>query len=320
LRPIPLFLAGLFVVLSIAATALLLIHVPCPHCLGQGLLTEPPAEVREARWIRARDLTPVPCGCCSDERKVSQLRNWRWGSDRAPQPPFHRAKDDQAFTEARRTRIAELRDEAVRREHRDGSPPSPSSRPDLLPIFVQALDDEDGKVQTHSMLAIAEMSLDAGLPVLLNGLNHDNDQVQAYACLGLGWIGRSDGARPAAVAALKKVLESEEIDEFGVRLQAATSLLDLDELPSAQFFIQAAKEKRLHDPSGWETARKVFVRFRTKEAISLLVLRMAKAIPPETASYGKDLEQLTGQTFGDDPLRWYRWLQENRAALPPQIE
>jgi hypothetical protein len=320
LRPIPLLLAGLFVVLSVAATAGLLIRVPCPLCLGQGLVTEPAAEIRATRWIRARDLAAVPCWCCADRLKINLLRNWRWGSDRVPQPPFHRAKDDEAFTEARRARIAALRDEAVRWEDRDGAPPSPSSRPDLLPLLVQALEDEDGKVQAHAMRAIAEMNLEAGLPVLLAGLKHQNGYVQTYACLGLGTLGRSTGARPAAVAALKKVLESEDIDEFAVRLQAATSLFDLDELPSAQFFIQATKEKQLHRQSEWETARRVFVRFRTKEAISLLVLRMAKAIPPETASYGRDLEQLTGQTFGDDAPRWYRWLQENRAGLPPQLE
>ena len=318
MRPLPLLLAGLLVLASLAATAGLLIRVPCPHCLGKGLVTEPPAEVRETRWIRARDLTPVPCWCCGNRFKVGLFRKWRW-IDLMPEPPFHQ-KDAETFTETRRARIAHLRDEAVRWEDREDSDPLPSSRPDLLPVLAQALEDEDGKVRAHAMRAIAEMNLEEALPILVAGARSDDGNAQAHACRGLGWLGRSASLRDAAVAALTKVLESEDVDEFQVRLQAATSLFDLGALPSANFFIQATKEKQLSRPSEWEFARKVFVRFRTKEALSLLVIAMGNVRPEEKSGYGRDLETITGQSFGDDPVKWYRWLEKNRASLPPQIE
>lgn len=315
MRASSLLLAAVVIAAS-ATTVGFVVRVPCPQCLGEGLMAEPPGDAWKTHWVFERDLTPAECPSCSDRLKVSLFRKWGRGPERTPEPPLYRAKHGEAFREKRRARIGELRNLAIRGMGRDCPPSGTSSRPDLLPILAAAFDDEDGKVRAHAILTVAEMNHEKALPVLLGALNHEDSDVQQTACLGLGWLGRAASVREAAIKELTGVYDSADKTELQVRVEAARALFDLGALRSADLFVEALKEKQVR----WEIARKVFVHFQRKEFTFALIKKMATVDPSRTSEYGQDLERLTGEKFGDDPVKWYRWFEQNRASYPPQIE
>jgi hypothetical protein len=256
----------------------------------------------------------VECPSCLDRKRVSLLRKWRWTSEQEPAPPRYRVKPD-TFTEVRRIRIALLRDEVLKGMERVDPSLRTSDRLDLLPALAAALEDEDGKIRAHAMLAVAEMNHEKAFPVLLAALKHDDSNVQSHACRGLERLGRPHALREAVVSALTQVADSGEENEFEVRLEAASALFELGELRSADLFVEALKLRRRS-----VIARKVIVQFQRKDVILLLVRWMVTVPPNQTDEFGQDLERLTGEKFGDDPVRWYRWFEKNRASLPTQLE
>jgi hypothetical protein len=295
-------LLAVVLILATAATVCFAVRVPCPECLGEGLVQEPPGDWK-ARWIRERDLLPMECPSCSDRHRISLFRKWRRGSVKAPTPPVYRAKQTKEFADKRRLRATFLRDESA--VGLNGA----FSRAEILPLLTGALDDEDSNVRVYAVEGIAELKDEKALPVLLEALNHPEVLVQVRACRGLGWLPIREGMIPA----LKKAGDSAVPD---VRIAAASALIDLGASFSADPFLEALKLKGV----GWPDVRKVIVHFQRKEFTSALIKEMAKSPPNWAANYGKALEFLTGEKFGNDSVAWYRWFEKVRDTYPPQIE
>jgi len=296
-------LLGAVLLLATAATVCFAVRVPCPHCLGEGLVQEPPAAAWKTRWIRERDLTPVECPSCSDLHRISLFRKWRRGSQGSPYAPVYRARNMVAFTAQRQVRAASLMDEATRELN------GTASRSDILTLLAGALDDEDGKVRAYAIQGIIELRDEKATSVLLRALDHQDHVVQRLACKGLGWLPIREGILPA----LKRAGGSADPD---VQLAATWALFELGALPSPEPLLTALKEKRIR----WSEAKKVIVHFQRKEYTFAIIQEMARTPPDRQAEFGQDLERLTGEHFGADPVKWYRWFEKVRDSYPPQIE
>jgi hypothetical protein len=317
LRPLPLLLAGLLIVLSLAASAGLLVRYPCPTCEGEGLVAELDPDAWKTRWIRRRDLIPVICPTCDDRFKLNLYRRWRDKPDRPAEPPLYKAKNDEVFLEMRLIRIGRLSEMAAVGLVMDEPRRKKSLRPDLLPVLGAALHDEDGKIRRHAIATIVDMNRDEAFPLVLAAARQDDDDdVRRIACQGLGWFARLPAFREESLRILTKMVDDPDVDDFSVRVEAANALFDLGVLPHANVHVEALRQDRGYG----DVARKVAIHFRRKDVILLLIRRMSVGAPERSAAVGADLERLTGERFGNDPVKWYRWFEKNRDSLPPQIE
>lgn len=291
-------------VLSVSATAGLLIRTPCPTCLGEGLVAELSSGDWQSRWHTRADLIPVVCPTCEDRLKINLFHRLRGKQGQPPEPPFFRAKNDERFTEIRRIRIARLAEMA-------------GFRSDLVPVLAAALKDVDGKIRRHAIATLADLHReDAYSTVLAAARQEVDDDVRRIACAGLEWFGRRPAFREEVLRVLTKIMEDPDNDDFSVRLQAADSLFHLSALPHAEVHVEELRKSG--GMSG--RARKVALQFGRKDVILLLIRRLAIVPPDRSAPVAEDLRRLTGEKLGDDPVAWYRWFERNRSALPEQKE
>jgi hypothetical protein len=310
-------LVGLVLATGAGVIPTLILTSPCPKCLGQGLVQEPPEFKESSHWVAARDLIHLECDTCLDHGKVSQFKKWRWKEPWTPAPPIYRAKELSAFTERRLERIDRVGHQA--KAGTGGHPPTASSfRPDLLPLLAEALEDEERDVWRRAAWTVAYMNHPDALPVLLRGVQHPDHGVQTPACIGLGWLGRAESLRGKILPALVRVYQGQTGAIFAVRLDAAGFLLDWGEIQDPSFFLEAMT-------SGFgnrSEVRRAMARFGRKDAVLPLIKQLAVYTPKteSAAECAQALEVITGENFGPDPVRWYRWFEKNQSTLPKQLE
>ncbi|HLY75100.1 MAG TPA: HEAT repeat domain-containing protein, partial [Planctomycetota bacterium] len=135
--------------------------------------------------------------------------------------------------------IDELREAACRKS--GGHPPTgESERPELIPVFVSALEGRDSEVQTQAIQALAYMNHVDAFEPLIGGLRHPNSTVRYYAVMGIGWMGRRPDHRDRAVSRLREILEQPDAD-FDVTLHAASSLVGLNALEDPTLFLRSLR-------------------------------------------------------------------------------
>jgi HEAT repeat protein len=189
---------------------------------------------------------------------------------------------------------------------------------DLLPQLGGALDDDNEDVRHQAAWTLSYMNHPGTLPLLLQSLTHPDARVQAIACTGLGWLGRTIPLRGQIVPTLVQVYEAAAERTFEVRLEAASVLLEWGEIREPSVFLEAIKRGHATRPA----VRKAIVRFERKDAILLLIKHLATyAAKTDTSNEcALALEHLTGEHLGTDAVAWYRWFEKNRASLPDQLE
>src|SRR5581483_10808323 len=212
--------------------------------------------------------------------------------------------------------IVKIREEAERGA--EGTPPSGKSRrPDLIPILRGSLEHPIKEVRAQAAWALAYMNHEKSLPVLLEAVQKPKDRDVRYpACLGLTWLGRDESRRLAIVPALEKVFESLDPKNLDARFDIAETLLVLGKPSGPEIYEDLLKTR----PGRAAIAAKAMAHYARKETIALIIKRMASAPTEDAKVMGESLERLTGQHFGDDVARWYRWFEKNRASFPEQIE
>lgn len=216
--------------------------------------------------------------------------------------------------ELRRTLAQEAREVATRGT--GGHPPErSSSRPDLIPFAALAVENIDKEVRTQAICMLAYMNHHACLPLLKSSLRHTDSTVRYYACMGLGWLGRMPRHRQEVILALSSARDAKEERVFDVRLNAASGLLDLGVTQDPELFIEAMRRDRANHA----LAASALALLKRKDAIELILVRLATAQPSLDHWCGKALESLTGQSFGTSHAKWKEWLEANRDHLPPQI-
>ena len=310
-------LAGLVLVLGLAVVPTVLRLAQCPTCEGQGLVAEPAAGAAHAQWLSGKDLVHVECGYCRDSGKVSLLQRWRWDPKMAPAPPTYRRGGGAAFVEQRRRRVTLLCTEVIGGS--DSAKPGASTRrPDLLPVLAAALGDEDGRVRGVAAAALAQAAHESGVPFLLEALKHPDLEVRRWAGRGLADFADHPRLGTQVIAELRRVSSPGGDPDFDVRYIAASALFEHGQPVDSSIFVEALRGDHDHSPF---IARTIAALGR-KDAIYLLIRRMALLSPgnPDAAPAREALETLTGERLGDDPVRWYRWLEKNRSRFPPQVE
>ena len=86
---IPALLVGLIVLLTLGGISGAFIPVAdCPHCLGRGLhrMIDP----QRTPELRGVTFQPVTCPYCSDRKRVSTFKSWRWRPEDGPESPIFR--------------------------------------------------------------------------------------------------------------------------------------------------------------------------------------------------------------------------------------
>ncbi len=211
--------------------------------------------------------------------------------------------------------VVELRREAT--EKLGGHPPQGHSpHPDLIPLFQQSLRDVDKEVRKQASWALAYMNHRKALPALQEAVAHRDSDVNYPAAIGLGWLGRHPEIRTPVVEALKRSLQEKASPSFDQRYVVACSLAELGEIPDDGILLEGLKKGHGQVSLG----AKVMANQGRTDAILLIIKRMASVAPVDAADTGKALETLTGESFGGDVVKWYRWFEKNRDRFPAQIE
>ena len=285
----------------------------CPVCEGRGLLVEPPAHGVTLWTGSEKFLLPFSCDCCGDRGKVSVLRRWRWKDSPRPAPPVYLRGDASLFKVERQKRIEGMQQEAIRGV--TGWPPvGTTSRPDLIPLIAQAIDDDDHNIRYIAVMLLVAMNHEATLVPLTHALESKDSEVRAKACFGLSCLGRSALLKDSVVPLLKTACDRLMSDPLEARYPAAVALYRLGELHTAEPFVENLS--RYHEEP--EVVAGALADFNRKDAILGLIKQMA-AIPGEHLKFfGAALRRLTGESIRDDPVAWYRWFERHEDQLPPQ--
>lgn len=195
-------------------------------------------------------------------------------------------------------------------------PKRASDRTDLLPVLDAALANDDAEVRLRAIHSLAYMKCRDALPLLLKSLASEDAQVRYYGVMGLEWLADAPDLRPKIVEALIGARDRKEEDHFDVRLHAAAALVKLGEPQDPGIFIEALKNEHANEA----LAAGALATLGCKEAIELIVKRLATAVPSSDHWCAVALEKLTGEKFDKDAAKWGAWLEANRAKLPEQAK
>lgn len=213
--------------------------------------------------------------------------------------------------ESRRQLLTELREAACRTA--GGHPPTgESDRPDLVPLFVEALRDGDSEVRSQAICALAYMNHAEASGALLESLQHPDGTVRYYGVMGLGWLGRRPAFRERAIEALRGAVGRKE-ESFDVVLHAASTLVELGALKDPDVFLRALREEDGNDA----LAACALGLLGRRDCVEILIERL------RGNAYGfhvaEALKTLTGHHAGQEYKAWRAWFEAHRDSLPAQL-
>lgn len=194
-----------------------------------------------------------------------------------------------------------------------GNPPlGESRRPDLVPVFVAALGNDEPEVRRLGAWALCYLNRTEAFHPLLAALDSPHRTVRDTAIYGLEWLGRRSEHREPAIAALRRVLAN-PTEAFRVQLCAAASLVELDALDDPTPFVRALRGAADHDTR----AAQALAKLGRRDAVELLIERMRYS--EEGYHLDEALKALTGYDGDERYSTWRAWLDAHRDALPPQV-
>jgi tetratricopeptide (TPR) repeat protein len=229
---------------------------------------------------------------------TSTMQRWKQHLNDAP-------KED------RRRLVTEIREAACRLS--GGHPPSgESDRPDLVPILVAALQNNDPEVRSQAACALAYMNHSEAFAPLLEALWHADPTVRYCSVMGIEWIGRRANFQERAIAALRKKFDLPD-DDFRVTLHVASSLVALKALEDPSIFLRALREDNANDA----LAAQALAALDRRDAIELMIERMRGSDLNHHLRLA--LQKLTGHDAGMEYADWRDWFKHNRGHFPSQL-